>query len=345
MLSRDHLRFALACADNVASICTKIPALSRQQRTYLKYYFEGAALRIRKRVFGKVSDQSSRYGDRIMTRAEGNAHLYQALMATQPFMAARFGSTELRALVQYEGVELGLFRYVHDVFGKYLCKSSGFFPNEQSQLMKFGSLMREAARETDLLGIWYNHMEDYFARFWLASARLTVLSGFEPYPTCEGIPWTKALAGRKVLVIHPFVDSIRKQYETNRERLFANKDILPKFDLHTVRAVQTVENTQSEFQDWFAALDSMVEQARQVDYDVAIIGAGAYGYPLAARIKQQGKQAIHIGGSTQVLFGIRGRRWDQLPKVAAHFNEYWVYPMAHERPANAASFGVKGYWA
>ena len=42
------------------------------------------------------------------------------------------------------------------------------------------------------------------------------------------------------------------------------------------------------------------------DFDVALIGCGAYGFPLAAKLKTAGKQAIHLGGVLQALFGIKG---------------------------------------
>ena len=50
-------------------------------------------------------------------------------------------------------------------------------------------------------------------------------------------------------------------------------------------------------------------------FDVAIIGCGAYGMPLAAMLKQAGKQAIHLGGATQLLFGIKGKRWEEIKTI------------------------------
>jgi hypothetical protein len=34
------------------------------------------------------------------------------------------------------------------------------------------------------------------------------------------------------------------------------------------------------------------------------------GLPLAAAIKAMGRPALHLGGALQLLFGIRGRRWE-----------------------------------
>lgn len=46
--------------------------------------------------------------------------------------------------------------------------------------------------------------------------------------------------------------------------------------------------------------------AMKINFDTAIIGCGAYGMPLAAQIKNAGRQAIHLGGAVQLLFGIKG---------------------------------------
>ena len=116
-------------------------------------------------------------------------------------------------------------------------------------------------------------------------------------------------SGKKVLVIHPFEDSIKKQYEKNRthifERIYDADDILPEFELITLKAVQTLAGEHdSRFATWFEALNWMIEQCKKIEFDVAIIGCGAYGFPLAAELKRMGKTAIHLGGATQIVFGI-----------------------------------------
>ena len=41
------------------------------------------------------------------------------------------------------------------------------------------------------------------------------------------------------------------------------------------------------------------------NFDIALIGCGAYGFPLAAFVKGIGKKAVHIGGPLQLFFGIK----------------------------------------
>ena len=46
---------------------------------------------------------------------------------------------------------------------------------------------------------------------------------------------------------------------------------------------------------WFDALDKMYKDIRELDFDVAIVGCGAYGLPLAAKIKSLGKAGHSFG--------------------------------------------------
>ena len=177
------------------------------------------------------------------------------------------------------------------------------------------------------------------------NVNLTFLFRLEPW-LASGRPWSAALAGKKVLVIHPFESTIQEQYK-RRELIFPNSEILPRFELKTLKAVQTLCGEKDErFDTWFEALDYMYEQALNIDFDVAIIGCGAYGMPLASKLKDAGKQAIHLGGATQLLFGIKGYRWENHypTKIATFFNDAWVRPLAEEKPSNARTVEKGCYW-
>jgi hypothetical protein len=121
---------------------------------------------------------------------------------------------------------------------------------------------------------------------------------------------------------------------------------LPDFELKTIKAVQTVAGEKSEHSSWFTALDYMKIQMDAIDYDVAIIGCGAYGLPLAAHAKRKGKKAIHLAGVTQLLFGIKGKRWENyiVWPYKNLFNDHWIRPGEHERPQNAQVVEGACYW-
>jgi len=168
------------------------------------------------------------------------------------------------------------------------------------------------------------------------------LKSIEPYYFDN--PWSKALKEKKVLVIHPFAETIEKQFK-NRERLFENREVLPEFKLQTIKAVQTIAGTKdTRFKDWFEALEYMYDEAMKRDFDIALIGCGAYGFPLAAKIKKAGKQAIHMGGSLQILFGIKGKRWDNHEIIGRMYNEAWVRPGEKDIPQKKEIVEGGCYW-
>ncbi len=272
-----------------------------------------------------------------------NRAIAAAIREGRPFLACRFGSGEMRAFRRTLEVRWGLRREIPEETMDSLCVNAGFFPRDRQKVMAFGLEMEKAGRQADLIGTWEGLlMEDYVYDTFLPQAKRCFLSGLEPF-FC-GEPWTGALEGRRVLVIHPFEETIRSQYG-RRELLFEDSRILPAFHLETVKAVQTIAGQRDErFADWFEALDYMAEEALQKEFDVAVIGCGAYGFPLAARLKAAGKQAIHMGGAAQLLFGIHGKRWDERADYRAIMNENWRRPAESEKPAAAAKIESGCYW-
>jgi hypothetical protein len=122
--------------------------------------------------------------------------------------------------------------------------------------------------------------------------------------------------------------------------------VLPEFAfIHYLKAMQSQGGEYTQFKDWFEALEFMEDLMDEIDYEVAIIGCGAYGMSLAAHAKRNGKVAIHLGGWTQMLFGVYGKRWilDQ-PKYAQIINSYWIRPNKNERIKNLAKIEGGCYW-
>jgi hypothetical protein len=272
-----------------------------------------------------------------------NAWIQGHLAANTPFMVGRMGSGEMLAFIKTIEVKLGLRKHIPQGNMDSLCINAGFFPEEEEKILQFGEEMEQACKQVDMLAIWGTiPMEPYLLKTRFRGTTLCKLSGIEPFFAEK--PWSSALAGKKVLVIHPFETSIHSQYE-KRSELFPNRAVLPDFELKTLKAVQTIAGQKDErFADWFEALQYMFDQAMSQDFDVAIIGCGAYGFPLAARLKAAGKQVIHMGGSTQLLFGIRGKRWDEKKEFQGLFNEAWCRPCEEEVPSQAKKIENSCYW-
>ncbi|WP_312311263.1 hypothetical protein [Empedobacter brevis] len=282
-----------------------------------------------------------------------NDILHDLIIEGKPLMVGRFGSTESRAIVNYllqneisndyEGIykylvgKIGLNWKCSDKYINNLCKLSGFFPNDQKLVGRFVEMYLGAAKHLDILGVW-NELEEYIPTI---SQDVTLCNIRELEPWFFDNPWTKALEGKKVLVVHPFEQTIINQYQ-NRNNIYKNGDVLPEFELKTIKAIQSIADEKSDFNNWFEALDFMKNQINQIDFDIAILGCGAYGFPLASYIKEKGKQAIHLGGVTQLLFGIKGKRWEEWEHYTSLRGNGWVY--ANEKPKGFDKVEGGCYW-
>ena len=290
--------------------------------------------------------------------------IYNLLISDKPCMIARFGAFELATIVNYLGIKNPYHSILKFIKGeqpewwwnerliKYMNTNAGFFPPTHDAITRFCELIMQDMKELDLLGCWVKN-EAWFTNE-LEHTQRVHLRLLEPFWANK--PWTRCMKGKRVVVVHPFAENILLQYTDNRTLLFSNPDTLPRFaSLRTVKAVQSLGGENNGFKDWFEALKWMEDEIDKKDYDVCLIGCGAYGFPLAAHVKRQGKKAIHLGGALQLLFGIRGKRWENpsygvkewgIPygSYSALMNKYWVRPGEDGRPKNANQVEDGCYW-
>lgn len=261
------------------------------------------------------------------------------ILSEKPFAAIRLGGSEISAINNYEKIRLG-FANKYKAKVRYAMKNNaGFFPVTKDNLDHYGKLMLKELKQTDLIGISGLHMENYYYQNYINKAKIVQNWALDPLLG----NWSHLLKGKKVLVISPLAKQIETQYANSRKFLFNKDQILPEFELTTIEAVQTIgDQLDPRFDNWFSALDYMKIQILKVDFDIALVGAGAYGTPLCLYIKSIGKQAIQTGGATQLLFGIIGKRWEDRQYVIEHKNNYWVKP--NVKPKGFENVEKGCYW-
>lgn len=289
---------------------------------------------------------------------EGNDAILNLLNAYKGggFMLSKWGTYELSqvttTLFHIKGITLNelvdFFKYKIGLTDessaiKPLHSNAGVFPMTKEMGKMFALQALEDSKLIDVLGS-YIQQESVLKDFITPQLRVNLDAFYAPWLFTN--PWTKWLRGKKVLVVHPFVESISHQYNINRARLFENPDVLPEFESMTcIKAVQTQAGEKCQFNDWFEALDYMKGQIDKCDYDVAIIGCGAYGMSLAAHVKRQGKVALHLAGWTQMLFGVYGERWvSQQSNYSSVINQYWIRPNKNENVKNGGKIEGGCYW-
>ena len=91
----------------------------------------------------------------------------------------------------------------------------------------------------------------------------------------------------------------------------------------------------------------MKSEILNYDFDFAVVGCGGFSLILLEHIKKMGIPAVHLGGATQILFGIRGKRWDNNSTFVDsewYGGEEWLRPLPHEIPQKANLVEGGCYW-
>ncbi|MDX2079824.1 MAG: hypothetical protein SFU53_03500 [Terrimicrobiaceae bacterium] len=273
-----------------------------------------------------------------MPDGQAAAWIERALESGRPFFAGRLGWLESAVI---ECVDAG--REPEPGLVARLRTNAGVFPEDRKQTRTFVQTSLEALGHADLLAVMNTpHERRLLRRHRRDGLVFSGLAPLEPYLSPN--PWSRALKGRQILVVHPFAGSIRNQYESVRERLFSNPDVLPAFDLKTLVPPQTVGSNTGGFSSWDAAFFDLERNVLAVDFDVALIGCGAYGFPLGAAVKRSGRGAVHIGGALQNLFGVAGKRWRDQAPFRELMNDFWRPPMEAERPVGWEKIEDGCYW-
>jgi hypothetical protein len=256
-------------------------------------------------------------------------------------LIARVGETEGRAAAWYLRERLGRNepRAAYEPLNRERLKSlAGYFPTTDTGIDVLAALYVQTIAEVDLYAAWTPHDGILCP----PKARVCRLRDLDPFFT--DVRWTRALAGRRVTVVSPFVATIQSQWP-KRAALF-DVETMPECDLKLVQAPQTQCEVDVEGKDWIDNLTMLDGAVAATRPEVVIIGAGAYGLPLGAFAKRRGTTAIVLGGSTQLLFGIMGNRWMLFPEYRALLNSEWTRPGEEERPPGFEKFETSGgaYW-
>lgn len=303
----------------------------------------------RRIVFGHwLSDWFTHGPLPVCASGESAAELLRnALVADKPCLVSRFGACEMEAVLR--GIDIqrkaptlwkillmvvgegGVFWWDNSIKAR-LCWNAGFFPPTNGAMEDFANRVCKDVSQIDVLVSWLPG-EKQLRKFYTENLKVIPFESLEPFWSND--PWTSSLSGKKVLVVHPFSDTIKAQYE-KRAVLFNDSRILPEFHLITYRTISSFAGNVTPYDTWFEALDKMCGDIAKIDFDVALIGCGAYGMSIGAFVKRELKRkAVHLGGALQLLFGIKGGRWDENPKYGKGlYNKYWVRPFDSDKVQN-----------
>jgi hypothetical protein len=282
----------------------------------------------------KLQLENQNYNKNILNEQEGNNIIRSYFQKKEPF----FVSKAANIACEIAAHTILLKDMVPNRLKHQALENMGVYPNDDKNLITFAENYCQSITNVDIMGVWVVPYYDWLVNTYCPKAHYLRLWGLEPYHFNN--PWSEFLENKKVLVIHPFEQSIINNYR-NRNKIFPDSKVLPEFSLKTIKAEQNLGNVNTNF---FDTVERTKNKITQIDFDVAIIGCGAAGLPLGSFIKSIGKTAIHLGGATQVLFGIIGKRWEDYPQFKNIINEYWTRPLPEETPFNYLKIENGCYW-
>ena len=292
------------------------------------------AYRVGKKLGKKDKEITKFFLDKpVRTIPSLSDEIAQHIESGKPMLLARLGGTEGVIAGQFCERRLKMRDDYSESMLNWLFTTSGFFAddyeNKSEAVDKYARMTVEGMPDCDYLSAMFPskvYMPYFFKRF--ARNTTPTFTDFGPYFDIEtDKTWIRALKGKKVLVINSFTDSIEYQYKRKDKLVKDKKYELPDFELLVYKTYVTqVGERPGGFRNSFEVLDKMLDDIRKIDFDVALIGAGAYGFPIAVEIKRMGKIAIETCGRTPLFFGIYGER-DVKQGIEEHMTDAWIRPM------------------
>jgi hypothetical protein len=269
-----------------------------------------------------------------------------ALSSATPLLVGKVGANELALLYWLEKLPIPgrafLRRQIHFWNLRTCASNAGLKPRTRQSYREFGSLLKQAAIHADYLGVWKEAAEiELYLKLRLTSSFYNLFD-ICPWFAAPGCAWSASLAGKKVFIVSPFLASIHSQYHKRELIWMSRPGLLPEMQICGYRFPFLI--SQQCARSWQEVYLDVVDTMQRTDFDVALLGCGALGLPLGAEAKRMGRQAIHLGGFLQILFGIYGGRFRRDPAYNVLFNDHWLKPSALETPPEASRIEHGCYW-
>jgi hypothetical protein len=289
--------------------------------------------------------------DSDASRLRQEAAIRSMILNSGPCAMGKIGTTELLGLEYLQRWFQPLWPQAASWHrpAKRLYECSGLFPVRQDVFFRWAKEYESSLGDLDLVAQWQ------VGPFYETALEAALLHRYCPRAVRVGYyflrilnpraSWLDDLAKLRWLVIHPFEKTIRAQlphlaalgvYSES-----AHRDLECRArDTSILACPQLPYMVPPRHRDWFETLEDLKFQMSRMEYDIALVGAGAWSVPLVAHAKSMGKKGIHLGGSLQLMFGIKGGRFDD----NGIYNSRWTRPVPEDSPDNRQLMEKGAYW-
>ncbi len=295
----------------------------------------------------------------LASRREFLDALRAALEHGNPFAAGKIGNTEQHLLSYYMLCEQSQTpvktRMLEMWLKHYAVAYAGLFPPDTEFYFEYGKIFRDALYQMDFVGLFRHEsaaLELELVNYFGLRKSLTRFQNLHPdrsIPDDASNCYLPFLRDKKILLVCPFGNLLASR--ATREIFEGVWRVSGKkfFEPARVEGLEFpygfARETWTRYATCLDLLDEIQNEIARRDFDVALIGAGGMGIPLAAFVKRSGKIGIMLGGHLQVLFGVKGARWKKDPTWRdTYFNEWWIDMPESYRPKRGDNTGDASYW-
>ena len=275
------------------------------------------------------------------------------------FGAGKIGTTEFNALKHYFQRQRQTNKQAYPLWiTTQMSRNAGFWNGVNvdidSAIDDWSQQMIKALQTLDAVVTWNPQepkQELEVLAFYAPHVQQIPLRALEPY--YSDAKYTKQMTKGKIAVVSPFADSIQKQW-LKKHLLFPDPIFTEEQEIVTIKCpygpfMTVLDSKGSWSKDILekgpnAAIQHLTDEVVKSGARYAFIGIGALSLPLVAALKAKGIVAIHTGGATQIMFGVKGLRWKNHAVISKFFNEHWISPKVEEVPSGASAVEGGCYW-
>lgn len=236
--------------------------------------------------------------------------------------------------------------------GYHALRHSGLFPSDPAFLRRYAEFYGPTLQSLDCVGLFRQHaeMQAEILTAYRVTSLLVPYKDHEPDRSSPDDPnncYLPALRDRKLLLVSPFARLLQARANEETFEAVWRKTGKRWFAPARVEAVEFPygfsPDTQRRYGTVLSLLEEIQDRIAACDFDVALIGAGGLGIPLASFVKGLGKVGISLGGHIQVVFGVLGARWrEKADWNERYFNPDWIDMPPQYRPLPGES--AEDYW-
>lgn len=278
-------------------------------------------------------------------------YIKNAIESNIPFFIGRIAGCELQ--IAHYFLKNDFFDIVENML--QLENNAGIRVNDNDSLKEYVNKLIEsyqhctAIAEWDINGKVFAHTGQGQHLITTKTPQILKINAkaLEPYYFKQDISWMGALKGKRILIVHPFIKTFKKQHQ-NLKKIFPGRSWFEECELDFIQPPFTLAgNHQNKcWQEHYNEfIENLKEQAKNKDFDIALVAAGGYGMLISDYIFTELKRSvIYVGGALQIFFGVIGKRWFENKEIMKLVNDDWIRPDKDDKPQNFTKVEKGCYW-